>query len=130
MSDVSSSTNDYLSILGTAGDNQIVTRTIIRPSSSDLTLAPGVVLQNVAASSQHCTVWDGQTNTTVCGVLLQPVVATSRATPALILAAGSVKNEYVNIYSDGDGDPNPTAAQWNQMQTQAGIVPVGIESAT
>lgn len=124
--DLNTYTTDFSQIL--AGDDGVkVTRAIIRPSSADLNLEPGVVLQVVAGTPDACTVWDGKTNTTVCGVLLQPCTAGATAQPVTILASGSVKNENVNVYSDGDGDPAPTLAQWNQMQVQSGIIPAGTE---
>lgn len=129
MTDFSSATYDFDAILGGSGNETILGRSIIRPSSSDLTLAPGTVLQVVAATPQHLTIWDGQTNTTVAGILLEPVTATATAKVVSVLASGSFKNKAVNVYSDGDGDPNPTAAQLNQMQVQCGLIATGFEYA-
>lgn len=127
MSDLSSYSVDFAAILGGTGNEQINARSIIRPSSSDLTLIPGTVLQFVAATPQHVTVWDGQTNTVVAGILLEPITATATAKAVSVLTSGSFKNAAVNVYSDGDGDPNPTAAQLNQMQVQAGLIATGFE---
>jgi len=129
MSDFSSAAYDFDAILGGVGNEVIQARSIIRPSSSDLALIPGTVLQFVAATPQHVTVWDGQTNTTVAGILLEPITVTSSAKVCSVLTSGSFKNEHVNVYSDGDGDPNPTAAQLNQMQVQAGLIATGYEYA-
>jgi hypothetical protein len=125
--DVASYTTEYKQILAGAGPHDIVCRGIIRPAAADLVLAPGVALMQYAADPSLCTVWDGATNTVACGVLVQPVTAVTAATPCTLLASGAVKNSGVNIYSDGVDDPMPTLVQWNQMQTQCGIVPVGTE---
>lgn len=129
MSDLSSATYNFDAILGGSGNETIVGRSIIRPSSSDLALVPGTVLQVVAATPQHLTIWDGQTNTTVAGILLEPVTATATAKVVSVLASGSFKNKAVNVYSDGADDPNPTAAQLNQMQVQSGLIATGFEYA-
>lgn len=130
MSDFSSASYNFNAILGGVGNEVIEGRSIIRPSSSDLTLIPGTVLQFVAATPQHVTVWDGQTNTTVAGILLEPITITATGQIVSVLTSGSFKNEHVNVYSDGDGDPNPTAAQLNQMQVQAGLIATGYEYAS
>lgn len=130
MSDFSSASYNFDAILGGVGNEVIECRSIIRPSSSDLTLIPGTVLQFVAATPQHVTVWDGQTNTTVAGILLEPVTATATAKVVSMLSTGSYKNAHVNVYSDGADDPNPTAAQINQMQAQAGLIATGYEYAS
>lgn len=130
MTDLSSATYDFDAILGGSGNETILGRSIIRPSSSDLALIPGTVLQVVAATPQHLTVWDGQTNTTVAGILLEPVTATATAKVVSVLASGSFKNKAVNVYSHGENDPNPTAAQLNQMQVQCGLIATGFEYAS
>ena len=129
MTDFSSATYDFDAILGGSGNESVLGRSIIRPSSSDLALIPGTVLQVVAATPQHLTVWDGQTNTTGAGILLEPITATATAKVVSVLTSGSFKNKAVNVYSDGDGDPNPTAAQLNQMQVQCGLIATGFEYA-
>jgi phosphate/sulfate permease len=125
--DLNTYSTDFLQILGSGGDHEIVCRGIIRPSSTDLDLIPGVLLMRYASDLSLCTVWDGATNTIVCGVLLSPCTAGATAIPATILASGTVKNENCSIYSDGDGDPVPTLVQWNQAQVQSGIIPQGTE---
>jgi hypothetical protein len=120
MTTITNTTMTQYNIIGSTGAHEIVTRGATRNGGSDQVIVPGTVMQVDESDPVLCEPWDG-TGGQVCGIALEGMTLGTAALPLNILASGSFANEEILIH----GGAVPSAAQFNQMQQDAGLVPQG-----
>ncbi len=122
MTTISNTTITQYNIIGSTGAHETLTRGATRNGDTDQVIVPGTVMQVDESDPVLCEPWDGTTGQ-VCGIALEGMTLGSSALPLNILASGSFVNETALIH----GGSIPSAAQFNQMQQDCGLVPQGQE---